>query len=429
MSDEIKVHAKNKKTKLIIAVSAVVIAVLTITAIVLVGAKSATARKVGEQLSLGEKYLSELNYEQAIAAYELAIEIDPKSADAYLGLAEVYEEMGEFDKAIEVLEEAKAVVGEEELERVEAKLKEIEEKKQEALKPVATVTPMPTAMPEPTPTLTPTATPELTATPVVEKNPFATAKVGEVVKYGRFLQDFMQIGLDSEEFTYDESHSKLFDTYADEIEWYVLNQKDSKILLLSKYVLDTKPYHEENTEVTWEKSSIREWLNSTFYNFAFSDEEKKYICKTKLANNDNEKYGTEGGQSTVDQVFLLSIEEAKEYFNFTYDSESLDGFEEYSESALDERLIGVVTDYAILNGASSYLIEEGSEECSTWWYLRSMGGNNKIPAIVEPWGYINAHGYPSFFVDTPNGVRPAIWVDVTVGVGDGYIERTRENNY
>ena len=151
MSDEIKVHAKNKKTKLIIAVSAVVIAVLTITAIVLVGAKSATARKVGEQLSLGEKYLSELNYEQAIAAYELAIEIDPKSADAYLGLAEVYEEMGEFDKAIEVLEEAKAVVGEEELERVEAKLKEIEEKKQEALKPVATVTPMPTAMPEPTP--------------------------------------------------------------------------------------------------------------------------------------------------------------------------------------------------------------------------------------------------------------------------------------
>lgn len=72
MSDEIKVQAKNKKTKLFIAIAAAVIAVITIVVVTLAVSNRATAKKLKEQLSLGEKYLSELDYEQAIAAYELA---------------------------------------------------------------------------------------------------------------------------------------------------------------------------------------------------------------------------------------------------------------------------------------------------------------------------------------------------------------------
>ena len=56
ISDEIKVQAKSKKTKLIIAIIAV-IAVITIVAIVLASSGSATAKKVKEQLSLGEIFL------------------------------------------------------------------------------------------------------------------------------------------------------------------------------------------------------------------------------------------------------------------------------------------------------------------------------------------------------------------------------------
>lgn len=47
------------------------------------------------QYDLGVRYLSEGNYEEAILAFEAAIKIDPKNADAYRKLAEAYEQTGE----------------------------------------------------------------------------------------------------------------------------------------------------------------------------------------------------------------------------------------------------------------------------------------------------------------------------------------------
>ena len=44
---------------------------------------------------LGVRYLSEGKYEEAILAFEAAIEIDPKNADAYRKLAEAYEQTGD----------------------------------------------------------------------------------------------------------------------------------------------------------------------------------------------------------------------------------------------------------------------------------------------------------------------------------------------
>lgn len=61
--------------------------------------------RLQEQLDLGAKYLSELDYAQAIVAYDTAIQIDPMSMDAYLGLASVYEAQGEYEKAIAILQE------------------------------------------------------------------------------------------------------------------------------------------------------------------------------------------------------------------------------------------------------------------------------------------------------------------------------------
>ena len=52
---------------------------------------------------LGERYLDALDYEQAIAAFEQAINIDPKNEDAYRMLAETYDKMGMEAKAAEVL--------------------------------------------------------------------------------------------------------------------------------------------------------------------------------------------------------------------------------------------------------------------------------------------------------------------------------------
>lgn len=58
-----------------------------------------------EQYDLGVRYLSEGNYEEAIIAFTAAIEIDPVRAEAYIGLADVYTELGDREKAREVLEQ------------------------------------------------------------------------------------------------------------------------------------------------------------------------------------------------------------------------------------------------------------------------------------------------------------------------------------
>lgn len=49
------------------------------------------AAKLEDKLDLGKKYLEELNYDEAIAAYDAAIEIDSTNIDAYVGKAKAYE--------------------------------------------------------------------------------------------------------------------------------------------------------------------------------------------------------------------------------------------------------------------------------------------------------------------------------------------------
>lgn len=54
------------------------------------------------------------------------------------------------------------------------------------------------------------------------------------------------------------------DTYSDEkdIEWLVLEKKDNKSLIISKYALDCQPYNERKENVTWETCTLRKWLNN-----------------------------------------------------------------------------------------------------------------------------------------------------------------------
>ena len=65
-----------------------------------------------EQYDLGVRYLSEGNYEEAILAFNAAIEIDPKRPEAYVGLAKAYTAQGDPEKAAEVLTRAEEACGE-----------------------------------------------------------------------------------------------------------------------------------------------------------------------------------------------------------------------------------------------------------------------------------------------------------------------------
>lgn len=171
------------------------------------------------------------------------------------------------------------------------------------------------------------------------------------------------------------------------IEWKVLTKENGRILLISKYALDCKPYNTERKNVTWETSYIRKWLNEEFMQAAFIGDEQKWIAEITLENPDNRKYRTKGGRKTQDKIFLLSIEEAEKYF------------------ALDEARACTPTNYAVANDAYE---NEETGNCGFW--LRSPGYYQYNAAIVYYDGGVDASG---FSVDADfSAVRPALWINL-----------------
>jgi len=123
MTEE-KTSKPNKKLLIIIVA---IIAIALVAALALFVPKSAEAKKLEEYLDLGDKYLNELDYEQAIANYLAVIEIDPKNVDAYLGLADAYIALGEYDKAEDILNDALSELSGAEKNEIKDKQDEIRE--------------------------------------------------------------------------------------------------------------------------------------------------------------------------------------------------------------------------------------------------------------------------------------------------------------
>ena len=172
----------------------------------------------------------------------------------------------------------------------------------------------------------------------------------------------------------------------EDIEWLVLEVKDGKALVISKYALDCKQYNTNFTDVTWEACTLRRWLNNDFINAAFSAEEKAIIPTVTVSSDKNPEYRTNPGNATQDQVFLLSITEANKYFS----SDSTRQCEP--------------TDFAVANGAR----ENGSGNC--WWWLRSPGSYQDNAASVSGEGGVYEFG--NLVDGDMDAVRPALWIDL-----------------
>ena len=144
-----------KKSKIIIisVVSAILLVVGVFTAIALTGQKNNVEKEVGEKLSLGQKFLLDLEYDKAVAEFQAVIDIEPKNVDAYIGLADAYIGMGEEEKAIETLEKG---LSETDDETIRAKLDEI--KTPEETTAEVTTIPEVTTTPEETTTVPETTT-------------------------------------------------------------------------------------------------------------------------------------------------------------------------------------------------------------------------------------------------------------------------------
>lgn len=91
------------KALLAIAPVAVLCAAAIIITVVLLNTNPAI--RTENYLNSAAKYLIEMNYEQAIIAFDKVLQIDPMNVDAYLGKARAYHAMGDVDKAIGTLKD------------------------------------------------------------------------------------------------------------------------------------------------------------------------------------------------------------------------------------------------------------------------------------------------------------------------------------
>ena len=200
----------------------------------------------------------------------------------------------------------------------------------------------------------------------------AKAKIGSYVLFGTYEQDN------------DTSNGK------EDIEWLVLAKEGNRLLVLSRYALDCKPFHSKYTQTSWRSSSLRSWLNTTFYNAAFSNLEKAYI-PTVMVPEDKTSSGRSSG-SSQDKVFALSVTEVQEYF----DSERANRC--------------TVTAYVKAMGIYTENYVDGP---ACYWWLRTPADQSGVSAAsVMPSGKVYASwGNP--VIDDEVAVRPAMWIDLT----------------
>jgi len=175
------------------------------------------------------------------------------------------------------------------------------------------------------------------------------------------------------------------------IEWLVLEKKEDRVLLLSRFVLFDRKYNDELASTTWEISSIRSYLNNEFFN-SFAPEERERIAETKVINDDRmyqfafgelwiriQDWPVPAGNDTYDRVFLLSYDEQRGFF--ANDS---------------DRRARMTDDHP----------KHDSGYDHWWWWLRSPGGCTFTAAVVSTEGQDIA-GYE---VIREIGVRPALWL-------------------
>ena len=99
---EASVPFKKKKAPIPLIIVAITAVVLVI-GIVVYAVNSSPQKQYDHQMAIAKRYLEELNYDQAIAAYRSAIEINPKETEAYQGLADVYIAKDDLGMATDVL--------------------------------------------------------------------------------------------------------------------------------------------------------------------------------------------------------------------------------------------------------------------------------------------------------------------------------------
>ncbi|MBQ3028071.1 MAG: hypothetical protein IJD26_03260, partial [Lachnospiraceae bacterium] len=202
----------------------------------------------------------------------------------------------------------------------------------------------------------------------------AEAEVGDTIPFGTMNTDYIKSG-------------------DERILWYVAGRQGDKVLLVSVSILAPGEFHNVYEENNWASCSLREELNGTCYEDYINDYEKGLVIETDVFTMDNEVYGTVGGRTVQDYIFILSAEEVELYFPNPEDR--------YMQATQAAARDGVNVD---VNDGYNH----ATRDDNTWWWLRTMGEDGKKTAVVNQEGIIDLEGRSS--TTGTGGIRPAMWV-------------------
>lgn len=190
------------------------------------------------------------------------------------------------------------------------------------------------------------------------------SKTGDVVVLGQYEQD------------------NDLDNGNEDIEWIVLDVKDGKALLVSKYVLDYKSVAEKGP-YNWSTGGIRKWFNGDFYDSAFNTNEKALIQTTTITSDPTDKYKLISEAAVKDKVFALNATEVHQYFPGQKDRKC-----EWTAFAKAESPF------------------PNSENATCEWWLRVLNTSGHPLLVNENGGVVSAYGR------VEKGMRPAMWIDL-----------------
>ena len=172
----------------------------------------------------------------------------------------------------------------------------------------------------------------------------------------------------------------------DGIEWYVLVQDGGKALLWSKDSVGTTRAF--GTTPSWKDSSLRTYLNGTGSSSFLTGKTvlSAHVAETTITTRT--KAGTEGWDSTIDKVFLLS---------------EADLFGTHSGGTATSE----ARDYTYGNGVIVPNVEMRKFKTGSYCWLRSPYSSTTVSCV-------NSDGSRNNLTSTSTyGVRPALWVNLS----------------
>lgn len=191
-------------------------------------------------------------------------------------------------------------------------------------------------------------------------------------------------------------------------DWRILDVQGNSALIITEDMIGQQPYHNYTGDVTWADCSLRKYLNGGFYN-NFNAAERSKIISVWNKNQDNQWYGSRGGEDTQDYIFLLSMEEVvcKYFGDSSRNLENRSAKQRYWFQRKDDNNIKRRSTF------DGYV---------WWWWLRSPGRDNKRAVYIHGDGNIGIQGNGTFHYssntihpstgDNSGGVRPALWLSM-----------------